>query len=175
MARTGYTFGGWRCWSGNLVPVGFSWMSYGGGFLFYAEWIPDGSPPAEIAGFDVITRLQTYVAQLYDEPFIHWHLQGDIPDLAKDATYLVLVFHTAPNRSAHLSWFSQSVGGGRIYGPAQVPMYDTVVKINLAQTLGQYARFVTSSSSSIRLRMGGWHLYYMPMPTVAFLSNGASD
>ncbi|MCL2364372.1 MAG: InlB B-repeat-containing protein, partial [Defluviitaleaceae bacterium] len=44
MARTGYTFGGWRCWTGGLNPVGTSWwQSYIGGFVFYAEWIPNAA------------------------------------------------------------------------------------------------------------------------------------
>ena len=173
MARPGYRFNGWRCWSGNsLLQPGFSWRSYGGGFLFFAEWVPDTSLPVEIAGFDIITHLTTET--MYNGRFLRWPLEGDLLDIAKDSTYLVLVFNTPPGVHADLSWVSQGTGWHRINSNPQVSMQGTMMTINLARTLNQYARFVTTPCPIVFLDLGGMHLPPMPIPTFAFLSNGIS-
>ena len=171
MARTGYRFAGWRCWSGNLATVGTSWMSHGGGFLFFAEWVPDTLLPIELEGFDIIAHLPT--EWRHGTRFINWSLEGDLPDMAKESTYLVLVFDTPPGVMAYLSWMSDATSWNPI--SRLIPLHDTVFKIDLARTLNQYARFVTTPCTRIYLELGGWHVPNMPMPTLAFLSNGVSQ
>ena len=171
MTRPGYTFGGWRCWSGNLAQPGVSWVSYGGGFVFYAEWIPDASLPEEFEGFDIIAHLPTQ--RIHGNHFIFWPLEGNLLEMAKDSTYLILVFDTPPGAMAYLSWISDAT----FWNPISrlIPLHDTVFKIDLAQTLNQYARFVTTPCSRVFLELGGWHVPNMPMPTLAILSNGRTQ